>query len=676
LACLPPETISRIKDYCRFETIMKITNATRQAEAYLDQENYTPGKERKSTALVWAIESAKNALLSLQHPQGYWLFELEADCTIPAEYIMMMHFMDEIDTRLQEKLAVYLRARQKAADGWPLYYAGDFDLSCSIKAYYALKLAGDSPDAEHMIRARNVILAHGGAARANVFTRIALALFEQIPWRGVPFMPVEIILLPRWFPFHLSRISYWSRTVVVPLLILCSLRPKAKNPSGVDIRELFTIAPEEEKHYFSIRSPLNRVFLVLDILGRNLEPLIPQWLRNRAIKKAELWFTQRLNGLGGLGAIFPAMINAYEALALLGYPPEHPDRVTAKLALEKLLVEDEKSAYCQPCVSPVWDSALAALTLQELSGKREKRAIHSSLVWLQKRQLLTHKGDWQDNRPHLKGGGWPFQFYNDHYPDLDDTAAVAWAMAQSHSGQFDTTVKRAADWLVGMQSKNGGFASFDADNTYYYLNEIPFADHGALLDPPTADVSARCVALFALLVKDHPEYQAPMQRCISFLRENQEPEGCWFGRWGTNYIYGTWSVLEALQLAGISKHDPMILRSIKWLKDKQRGDGGWGESNDSYADRSIAGEGKTSTSFSTAWAMLSLMAAEQAISPELRKAAKYLIRRQKSDGFWYEPDYSAPGFPRVFYLKYHGYSKYFPLWALARYQNLTTTHPV
>ncbi|MCP4407238.1 MAG: squalene--hopene cyclase [Gammaproteobacteria bacterium] len=651
---------------------MKMTDATHQAQAYLDPEPQLARQGERTTTLEAAIDRAKNALLSLQQPQGYWAFELEADCTIPAEYIMMMHYMDEIDHQLQQKIAVYLRARQqRSTGGWPLYHGGDLNLSCSIKAYYALKLAGDHPNSDHMIRAREAILAHGGAARANVFTRIALALFEQIPWRGVPYIPVEIMLFPHWFPFHLNKVSYWSRTVMVPLFILCSLRPKAENPNGVGIRELFTVPPEDEKHYFATRSPLHRVLLVLDALGRTLlEPLTPKWLRKRALKKAEQWITQRLNGTGGLGAIFPAMVNAYETLALLGYPPEHPYRARAKQAIDKLLIEDEKSAYCQPCVSPVWDTALAVLAFQELGGQRVKRAIHSALVWLQQRQLLTHKGDWQTDRPGLDGGGWPFQFRNDHYPDLDDTAAVAWTMVQTNDKWFDKSVKRAADWLVGMQSKNGGFGSFDADNTHYYLNEIPFADHGALLDPPTADVSARCVTLFALLVKDHPEYRAPMKACMAYLRKEQEPEGCWFGRWGTNHIYGTWSVLTAMQQVGISNDDPMIQRAVKWLKSKQRSDGGWGESNHSYADRSLAGEGATSTSFSTAWAMLALMAAGHRDSLEVRRGAEHLMRAQGSDGLWYEPDFSAPGFPRVFYLKYHGYSKYFPLWALARYHKL------
>lgn len=619
-----------------------------------------------------AIAGATDTLLSLQHPHGYWLFELEADCTIPAEYILMMHYMDEVDPILQSKIATYIRARQSAdADnGWPLYYGGDFDLSCTVKAYYALKLAGDPPNAPHMMRARQTILAHGGAASCNVFTRITLALFDQIPWRGVPFIPVEIMLLPQWFPFHINKVSYWSRTVMVPLFILCSLKPKARNPTKIHIRELFIVPPEEEPHYFPVRSRLNRVFLITDWLGRRMEPLIPKWIRQRAIKRAETWFTERLNEQGGLGAIFPAMVNAYEALDLLGYPPDHPARTTAKQALEKLLIKTDQTVYCQPCVSPVWDTALTCLALQECTDTNSPRGIRRGLMWLQQQQLLDAKGDWQRNRPGLEGGGWPFQFQNSYYPDLDDTAAVGWTMQQTGYHVFDPSIKRAADWLNGMQSSNGGFASFDADNTYYYLNEIPFADHGALLDPPTSDVTARCLTLFSMLVDRHPEYRETTEAAITYLRQEQEPEGCWFGRWGTNYIYGTWSVLAAFEHAGISKDELCIRRAVRWLKDKQRADGGWGETHDSYADNSLAGTSATSTSFSTAWALLALMAAGEAASPEVKRGVEYLLRTQRENSLWEEPDYTAPGFPRVFYLKYHGYSKYFPLWALSRYRNL------
>jgi squalene-hopene/tetraprenyl-beta-curcumene cyclase len=625
-------------------------------------------QNRTKGRLAAAIDRARAALLALQHPDGYWCFELEADCTIPAEYILLMHYMDEIEPELAAKIAVYLRERQQADGGWPLYYGGAFDMSCSVKVYYALKLAGDSPDAPHMARAREAILAHGGAARCNVFTRITLALFRQVPWRAVPFIPVEVMLLPRWFPFHISKVSYWSRTVMIPLFILCSLKARARNPTGTDIRELFTVPPEEERHYFPVRSRLNHVLLFLDRMGRRLEPLIPKKLRKRALKKAEAWIVERLNGQGGLGAIFPAMVNAYEALDLLGYAPDHPYRVTAKEALHRLLVIGERSAYCQPCESPVWDTSLAALALQEAGGADSE--VRHSLDWLKDRQLLDEPGDWREYRPELPGGGWPFQFWNAHYPDVDDTSAVAWAMDAAREGDYAEPVRRATDWICGMQSRNGGFASFDADNTYYYLNEIPFADHGALLDPPTSDVSARCVTLLARVADRDPAYRRALDACIDYLRREQEPFGGWFGRWGTNYIYGTWSVLVALEQAGVPPQDPAVRRAVEWLKRIQRTDGGWGEDNDSYASPETAGQGHASTAFQTAWAMLGLMAAGEAHSPAVRRGAEHLLRTQRSDGLWEGDWFTAPGFPRVFYLKYHGYTRYFPLWALARYRNL------
>jgi squalene-hopene/tetraprenyl-beta-curcumene cyclase len=582
-----------------------------------------------------------------------------------------MHFLDEIDSALEAKLATYLRSRQGAHGGWPLYYGGALDLSCSVKAYYALKLAGDRPDAQHMLRARAAILERGGAARANVFTRIALALFGQIPWRGVPYIPVEIVLLPRWFPFHLHKVSYWSRAVMVPLFVLTTLKPVAKNPRRADIRELFTTPPEEERHYFRRTGWLNRAFLGLDRLGRTLDPFVPRAMRRRAIARAESWVLERLNGEGGLGAIFPAMVNALEMLVILGYPANDARRVTAKRALEKLLVVEGDAAYCQPCVSPVWDTALAALAMYEDGSAAARAAAARALDWLKPLQL-TGSGDWQVRRPGLAGGGWPFQFLNDHYPDLDDTAAVGWAMDSAHRPErYAECMQRALDWLVGMQSANGGFASFDADNTYYYLNEIPFADHGALLDPPTSDVTARVVAVLGRTGR--PEHREALERAIAYLRAEQEPDGPWFGRWGTNYIYGTWSVLTAVVQAGIGADDPAVRRAVRWLLAKQNADGGWGESNDSYADRSLAGGPTESNPYQSSWALLALIAAGEAGTEPVRRGIEFLLRTQGPDGLWSHPTFTAPGFPRVFYLKYHGYSAYFPLWALAAHRNLTHT---
>ncbi len=617
-----------------------------------------------------AVERAMRGLLAAQRDDGHWCFELEADCTIPAEYILLLHYLGETQPGRERKIAAYLRSRQAAHGGWPLYHGGDLDLSCSVKVYYALKLAGDDPDAAHMRRAREAILARGGAAHCNVFTRIALALFGQVPWRAVPYIPPEVMLLPRWFPFHISKVAYWSRTVMVPLFVIYAFKPRAANPSGTGIRELFTVDPERERGYFTIRSPLNRLFLWLERTSRLLlDPLVPGFVRRAAIARAEAWFVERLNGEDGLGGIFPAMVNALIALDLLGYDKSHPLRAAARRAIDRLLVEHGDTVYCQPCVSPVWDTALSALALQETGDAQALAAADRGLEWLAARQVTGEPGDWRDNHPGLAGGGWAFQYYNGHYPDLDDTAAVAWAMTNSpQASQFETAVDRAVAWLCGMRSQNGGFASFDADNTHYYLNEIPFADHGALLDPPTADVSARVLGLLGRY--DDGAQREVIERLLVYLKAEQEPTGAWFGRWGTNYIYGTWSVLAALEQLGADPREPWIRAAVNWLKGVQRDDGGWGESNDSYADPALAGRADHSTAHHTAWALLGLIAAGEGHSAAAGRGIEWLLANQNGGGLWSDPWFTAPGFPRVFYLKYHGYSCYFPLWALARYRNL------
>ena len=622
-----------------------------------------------------AIEKAQDQLLSLQNDNGYWVFELEADCTIPSEYILMMNYLGEIDEALQSKIANYLRSRQSQDGSYPLFTGGFADISCSTKVYYALKLAGDSIEAEHMVRLRNYILSKGGAAKANVFTRIMLATFEQLPWRGVPYIPVEIMLFPSWFPFHLDKVAYWSRTVMVPLFILCTLKAKAKNPKKINILELFVTHPDEEQHYFPERTILNKVFLGLDFLGRATRPLIPKKSRDLAIVKAKDWIIERLNGEDGLGGICPAMMAAYQALLLLGMPKDHELIVTARKAIDKLLVINEHDAYCQPCLSPVWDTALAALALQEVDKGLDainpvtNQSLTRAYEWLKSKQLSDEPGDWRISKPNLEGGGWAFQFENPYYPDVDDTAVVGFAMAESKLPNLEESIHRATRWIVGMQSKNGGYGAFDVDNTHYYLDEIPFADHGALLDPPTSDVSARCAMLMAKVAQDHDEYLPALERTIDYIRNEQEVDGSWFGRWGTNYIYGTWSALLGLEQTSLSKTDPMYVNAVKWLKSKQREDGGWGEDNASYHDKSLSGSYHFSTAFQTAWAVLGLMAAGEVASPEVKAGINFILHNQQADGVWNDKCFTAPGFPKVFYLKYHGYDKFFPLWALARFRN-------
>ncbi|HLY44894.1 MAG TPA: squalene--hopene cyclase [Stellaceae bacterium] len=630
-----------------------------------------PGEAALLPGLDRAIGRSVESLLLSQHDDGHWVFELEADATIPAEYILLEHFLGTIDSELEHSIARYLRAAQGADGGWPLFHGGAMDLSASVKAYFALKAAGDAPDAPHMARARQAILAQGGARRCNVFTRITLALFGEVPWRAVPVMPIEIMLLPAWFPFHIDKISYWSRTVLVPLLVLMALRPTARNPQRVTIAELFVEPPENVRGWIapSTASPVGHAFAVLDRLLRLAEPMFPADPRRRATEKAVLFVTDRLNGEDGLGGIFPAMANALMMFDSLGYPPDHPDRAVATAAIRKLLVFDGERSYCQPCVSPVWDTALACHALMDVGEPRLAPTIRRALDWLADKQVLDTVGDWATARPGLRPGGWAFQYANPHYPDLDDTAAVALALDRFDPARYRGATDRAAEWVVGMQSRNGGWGSFDADNMNYYLNHIPFADHGALLDPPSVDVSARCVGFLAQrgMPADHPA----IAMGLDYLRRSQEADGSWFGRWGTNYIYGTWSVLAGLNAAGVDPATPEISRAVAWLIGRQHADGGWGEAGESYWPDGPRGEAPYSTASQTAWALLGLMAAGEADNPAVERGIAYLIATQDDDGNWDEPWYTAVGFPRVFYLRYHGYRAFFPLWALARYRRLS-----
>ena len=619
--------------------------------------------------LELGIDKAADALLKQQREDGHWAFELEADATIPAEYVLLKHFLDEIDTATEAKIVRYLKDIQGEHGGWPLYHGGAFNISASVKAYYALKCCGEDINAPHMVCARKAILDFGGAVKSNVFTLIQLALFGQIPWRGVPKMPVEIMHLPQWFPFHLDKVSYWSRTVIVPLLVLMSKQPSARNPKRIDVRELFVVPPEQVTNWYNMdrKGPWAVFFRVVDRILQRADGFFPKGLRQKAVDKAVAWTIERLNGEDGLGAIYPAMANSVMMFDVLGFRKDDPNFVIAKQSIEKLMVFKDDQAYCQPCLSPVWDTGLVAHALLEVGGKAAER-VTAATDWLKDRQILDVVGDWAARAPGVRPGGWAFQYNNDHYPDVDDTAVVVMAMDRLDHDRYKEAIDRAVEWIFGLQSKNGGWGAFDADNEYYYLNHIPFADHGALLDPPTADVSARCLSMLAQLGYkiDHPKVKA----AVDYLMREQEADGAWFGRWGTNYIYGTWSVLCALNAIGIPADHPVMRKAVAFLESKQRADGGWGESGDSYWADKPRGEGPESTPSQTAWAVLGLMAAGEVDNPAVTRGMAYLTDTQKVDGTWDEQEYTAVGFPRVFYLRYHGYKAFFPIWAMARYRNL------
>ncbi len=515
-----------------------------------------------------SIARAHASLAGEQRQDGHFVYELEADATIPAEYVLLEHYLDRIEPELERKIGVYLRRIQGDSTGnpggWPLFHGGKLDLSASVKAYFALKAIGDDPAAPHMARARRAILAAGGAERSNVFTRIQLALFGAVPWAACPVMPVELMLMPGWFPVTMRKVSYWSRTVLAPLLVLMALRPVARNPRGIRIDELFRTPPDEVRDW--IRGPFKsgwgHAFKHLDTALRHTERWFPRRGRAAAVAKAVAFVTERLNGDDGLGAIYPAMANSVMMFDALGYPAAHPDAAAAWGSVRRLLVVRAEEAYCQPCLSPIWDTSLAGHALAE-AGDGGRTA--ASCDWLLPKQILDVAGDWADNAPGVQPGGWAFQYNNAHYPDVDDTAVVGMLLHRCDPEAYQDSDRAGAHWILGMQSKNGAWGAFDINNDHAYLNHIPFADHGALLDPPTEDVTARCISFLAQL--DYPEDRAAIARGVAYLGRTQMPDGSWFGRWGTNYIYGTWSVISALNAARRCRRTtrPCVRRAVDWL---------------------------------------------------------------------------------------------------------------
>lgn len=624
--------------------------------------------------LTEAITKAREGFLSIQNPKGYWVFDLEADTTIPSEYVLLQRFLGrEIRPELGKRLVRYLRSRQLEDGGWPLFTGGKADMSATVKTYFALKLLGDRKDEDYMNKARRLILSLGGAAKVNVFTRITLALFGQVQWHTAPAMPIEIMLLPSWFFFNLYKVSYWSRTVIVPLLILYAKRSVCRLGPEEGVAELFVTSPEELRHLdrFVPKNLRKNGFILLDRLLKLADSLMPEGLRREALKRAEQWTITRIQGEGGMGAIFPAMANAVMALRVLGYPHDHPDVVRGINAIEGLVLAHEEEALCQPCLSPIWDTCLSLSALLESGLPAEHKNVTDAVEWLFKKQILV-PGDWSYHTPDLESGGWGFQFENAFYPDADDTPMVLMALLRAgtlNKEKYRERIRRAVNWIIGMQNSDGGWGSFDIDNNHLYLNEIPFADHGALLDPSTSDLTGRCVELFSMLGydRDFP----PTARALKFLQREQEDFGGWFGRWGVNYIYGTWSVLMGLKRVDEDMSQPYIRKAAEWLKTCQNADGGWGETCYSYNDPCLAGKGE-STASQTAWALLGLTAAEEVHSSSVQRGVHYLLSIQNSRGKWDERAFTGTGFPTVFYLRYHGYAQYFPLWALALYRRLRT----
>jgi len=623
----------------------------------------------RSSPLHRAIENARNCLLAKQQTDGHWVGELQGDTILESEYVLLMAFLGREGGEVCRKAARYLLQQQMPAGGWSNYPDGPADLSVSVKAYFALKLTGHNPQAPYMCRAREVIRALGGAVNCNSFTKFYLALLGQFPYANCASVPPEMVLLPRWVYVNLYAMSSWTRTIVVPLSIFSACKPMRRLPAELGISELFLHQPETP---LWPAKPCKRLlswtnfFLGIDCLYKKIEPWLGP-IRRLALKRAAAWMREHLTESDGLGAIFPPMIYTVVALRCLGVGEDAAEMRWALKQLEDLMIEEGDTVRLQPCFSPVWDTALTLNALADAELPGDHPAIQSATRWLLAKEV-RRQGDWSLTNPGLEPGGWFFEYRNAYYPDTDDTAMVLMALAKT--GQMNTAegrpaVERGLRWLLGMQNCDGGWAAFDRDINREVLTLVPFADHNAMLDPSCPDITARVLEALGHygFGCDHPQ----VRRAIVFLRKTQEEAGGWIGRWGVNYIYGTWQVLCGLRSIGFDRQDPMVRRAVAWLRQVQQSCGGWGETCRSYDDPSLAGKG-TPTASQTAWALLALLAADEHKNEAVRNGIDYLLTTQGEDGNWREESFTGTGFPKVFYLKYHLYRLYFPLMALARYE--------
>ncbi len=627
----------------------------------------------EASPLHRGIEQARNRLLSLQRPDGHWVGELQGDTILESEFILLMAFLGREDEPRFQKAAHYLLQQQQPDGGWANYPGGPADLSVSVKAYFALKLTGHKPEADYMRRARQVIRSLGGALGCNTFTKFYLALLGEFPYENCASVPPELVLLPSWFYVNLYAMSSWTRTIVVPLSIFSAFKPVRHLPPEKGIAELF-LEPPQTPHWPS--PPTRRLFswtnffLGIDWLYKKAEPYLAP-VRRRALARAAAWMRERFVDSDGLGAIFPPMIYTAVALRCLGVRDKDPEMQWALKQLEDLMIEEGDTLRLQPCVSPVWDTAMVLNALGIAGLPATDQAAKAGVKWLLEREV-RRRGDWAILTPGLEAGGWVFEYRNGFYPDIDDTAMVLIALARARQVDNPATrlpIERGLRWVLGMQNRDGGWAAFDRDIDREVLTKIPFADHNAMLDPSCADITARILEGLGQYGygPDHPQ----VARAIAYLRRTQEATGAWFGRWGVNYIYGTWQVLTGLEAIGFDMSDPMVQQAVAWLQRVQQSTGAWGESCRSYNDVAWAGRGDATAS-QTAWALLGLISAGRADSPAVQAGINWLLSKQRADGGWDEEQFTGTGFPKVFYLKYHLYSHYFPMMALARFANASS----
>jgi len=616
-----------------------------------------------------AIQAARDYMLQIQHADGHWCGELEGDTILESEYVLTMHFIGRLHEERCRKAANYIREKMLPEGGWAIYEGGAPEVSASAKAYFVLKLLGDSPDAPHMKKAREVVCDLGGLDAANSFTRIYLAIFGQYPWERCPAVPPEIILLPGWAPINLYEMSSWTRGIVVPLSIMWASKPYCPVPEHLNIGELLL---DKSVNMSARRGFWKTIFNTTDYTLKLLERKRWSPSREKALKSCEQWMISHFDKSDGIGAIFPPIINSIIALRCLGYDNDHVLTASQIRELEKLEIEEGDTLRVAPCFSPVWDTALAMNALVESGLPGDHPALQKAAEWVLEKEV-KEEGDWKVKNPEGKPGGWYFEYSNEFYPDVDDTFQVLTALSKTRLREprleqsKRAAMDRALAWVLTMQNKDGGWGSFDRDCDEQFLTQIPFADHNAMIDPSTSDITGRGLETFYAVgfKKDHPV----VQKALAFLTREQEHDGSWFGRWGCNYIYGTWLALNGLNRIGEDMMEPRYQAAGCWLRANQNEDGGWGESPRSYEDPGSKGQGP-STPSQTAWALIGLMAIEDQ-TDGLKRGIEYLVRNQREDGSWKDDYWTGTGFPGVFYLRYHLYATYFPLLALGMYQRRT-----
>ncbi|MCS6775697.1 MAG: squalene--hopene cyclase [Chloroherpetonaceae bacterium] len=635
-------------------------------------------------AVRHAIREAQRFLLDRQEPDGYWMGELEGDTILESEYILLLQFLGRRDPEKFRKLTNYIRKWQHPDGYWPIYPGGPPDVSASVKAYFACKLAGYSGQEPFMRRARRAILAQGGVTRCNTFTKFYLSMFGQYDWCGVPTIPPETILLPKWFYFNIYAMSSWSRAILVPLAVMNAIKPHRPIPESAHIDELFVGGRDRRKMGLPWdKKPLTwrNVFLVVDRLLKIYDASPVKPFRRLALERSLAWLLEREEHSGGLGAIFPAMTHAIMAYKCMGLPDNHPAICRELRELAAFEIEEGDTIRLQPCISPVWDTAISINAMIDSGYPPDSESIRRAAEWLLTKQTRL-KGDWAVKCPNVEPGGWYFEMENEYYPDVDDTIMVLMALYKTYcpNGEHWTeapphvreAMRKGLDWVFAMQNRDGGWASFDKDNNNVLFQYVPYADHNAMLDPSSADITARTLEMcsyYSIGLND-----PRVQRAVEYLYREQEPDGSWFGRWGVNYLYGTWQVLRGLARIGEDMSKERIQRAVRWLRSVQNEDGGWGESCQSYDPEHPKATGP-STPSQTAWALMGLMNAGDYDSLSVRKGINFLLNGQSNEGTWEEEWFTGTGFPRVFYLRYHYYRHYFPLWALAQYHAFTTGEP-